>query len=364
MKKNLRNVLVLALGLMTTVSFAQDWNVDSRTRVNMHGENDMMLTEQRATIGTTWGGDSWGIHVSTDVNYRLADGTNGMRPLMVYEAYASTDLMGYATMTMGRMAMDYGSGAIIGSNQFGARQTVDAFVFDITNDMLDLTIAKQTGQLDEELETSTDWTLLNASKADGDWSANLLYLTGKDMLAGEEAGEETSMGIDLGYSMMGGSLDLAVSLNTSNDGTDDYDMTSYGATYNVNDNMSVSATQTTYGEKGFGFANFTNMGNGAAIGGDSWLTHGNIGYLDADDQDLAFGVNYDMGGISLGVTMHNISNNAEVAEGADEYERSASEFSLGYSINDNASLSLSKVSDNYGTDDDTDYMYLTISITP
>ena len=38
MKKNLRNVLVLALGLMTTVSFAQDWNVDSRTRIDMSGD--------------------------------------------------------------------------------------------------------------------------------------------------------------------------------------------------------------------------------------------------------------------------------------------------------------------------------------
>ena len=38
MKKNLRNVLALALGLITTVSFAQDWNVDSRTRIDMSGD--------------------------------------------------------------------------------------------------------------------------------------------------------------------------------------------------------------------------------------------------------------------------------------------------------------------------------------
>ena len=38
MKKNLRNVLALALGLITTVSFAQDWNVDSRTRIDMSDE--------------------------------------------------------------------------------------------------------------------------------------------------------------------------------------------------------------------------------------------------------------------------------------------------------------------------------------
>ena len=40
MKKNLRNVLALALGLITTVSFAQDWNVDSRTRIDMSDAND------------------------------------------------------------------------------------------------------------------------------------------------------------------------------------------------------------------------------------------------------------------------------------------------------------------------------------
>ena len=49
MKKNLRNILALALGLMTTVSFAQDWNVDSRTRIDMSGDMDKMSTSQRVT---------------------------------------------------------------------------------------------------------------------------------------------------------------------------------------------------------------------------------------------------------------------------------------------------------------------------
>ena len=73
MKKNLRNVLALALGLMTTVSFAQDWNVDSRTRMDMSEVNgeDYRLTTQRVTLGATWGGSDWGIHVSSDFNYDL-----------------------------------------------------------------------------------------------------------------------------------------------------------------------------------------------------------------------------------------------------------------------------------------------------
>ena len=53
MKKNLRNILAVALGLMTTVAFAQTWNADSRTRIDMSGDHDKMSTSQRATIGAT-----------------------------------------------------------------------------------------------------------------------------------------------------------------------------------------------------------------------------------------------------------------------------------------------------------------------
>ena len=41
----------------------------------------------------------------------------------IYEAYASTDLMGYASVTAGRQALDYGSGALMSSNQWGANRT-------------------------------------------------------------------------------------------------------------------------------------------------------------------------------------------------------------------------------------------------
>ena len=36
----------------------------------------------------------------------------------IYEAYASTDLFGMASMTVGRQALDYGSGALMSSNQW------------------------------------------------------------------------------------------------------------------------------------------------------------------------------------------------------------------------------------------------------
>ena len=44
MKKNLQTILVVALGLLTTVSYAQDWGIDSRTRIDMSGDGDEMST--------------------------------------------------------------------------------------------------------------------------------------------------------------------------------------------------------------------------------------------------------------------------------------------------------------------------------
>ena len=152
MKKNLRNVLALALGLMTTVSFAQDWNVDSRTRIDMSGDNDKMMTNQRATLGATWGGSNWGIHVSSDVDYLLGSGAASMG---IYEAHASADLFGMASVTAGRMALDYGSGALMSSRQWSAdRTTWDGMSFGLgLSDMADITVGYasfNSGGVDEE----------------------------------------------------------------------------------------------------------------------------------------------------------------------------------------------------------------------
>ena len=57
MKKNLRNILALSLGLMTTVAFAQDWGADSRTRSTCQVIT-IKSTDQRVTVGTTWGGST------------------------------------------------------------------------------------------------------------------------------------------------------------------------------------------------------------------------------------------------------------------------------------------------------------------
>ena len=64
-----------------------------------------------------------------------------------------------------------------------------------------------------------------------------------------------------------------------------------------------------------------------------------------------------MGEFNLGATMHTITN-----EDYDGWERNAMELSLGYSLNDNAGLSLKYVTDNYGGEEDTKYMWVTLNV--
>ena len=349
MKKNLRNVLALALGLMTTVSFAQDWNVDSRTRIDMSGDGDEMSTDQRATVGATWGGSNWGIHVSSELNYTLGSESEGFHA-DVYEAYASTDLMGFASLTAGRQALDYGSGAIMSSNQWGVdRTTWDGMTFGLNLDMADVTFgyASQSGASFDSTGARNMW--LNAAKGDGDWTANLLYTT-TTVGSGDAM---TAMGLDVTYNMMGGDLALDASYNTAKGwtGEDDEDMNSIGATYTVNENMSLNASRTAYGDGGFDMAG-TNMAGG-------WLGGGNMGYLGANDEDMAIGVTYNMGDFTLSAAMHKIGN-----ANNDDYERNVMDVSLGYTMSDNASLSYRMAQDNNGTDTDTKYNWITLTVTP
>ena len=359
MKKNLRNILVLAMGLMTTVSFAQDWNVDSRTRIDMSEANskavegDMMSTSQRATVGATWGGSDWSIHASSDVNYTFTDGTSGVLSAKVYEAYASTDLMGYASVTAGRQALDYGSGAIISSNQWGANRTSwDGFTFGLNLDMADVTLgyASSTDSISGE-NGSNSQMWLNAAKGEGDWNANLLYVSTTE----GAADAMTAMGLDLSYAMMGGDLNLNVSYNTADalDGSDkDMDMTMIGATYNVNESMSISGSQTTYGENGF------DVGS-ASMGG--YASSGSLGYLGADDVNMAIGGAYAMGDFTLGATMNMITNEGDGVTAIED--RDVMDISVGYTMSANANLSISMATDTQG-DAETKYMWITLNVMP
>jgi hypothetical protein len=84
---------------------------------------------------------------------------------------------------------------------------------------------------------------------------------------------------------------------------------------------------------------------------------GSLGYLGADDVNLAIVGAYAMGDFTLGATMNTISN-----EGSDD-DRDVLDISVGYTMNANANLSLSMATDTNG-DDETNYMWITLNVMP
>jgi hypothetical protein len=337
---------------MTTVAFAQDWGVDSRTRIDMSGDNDKMSTDQRVTLGATWGGSDWGIHVSSDVNYTLDKDANGDNDatMRIYEAYASTDLMGYASLTIGRQALNYGSGALLSSNDWAAsRTTWDGMTFGLNLDMADVTVGYH-AQTEDAVDAESNGSMwINAGGEFSGWNVNLVYMTKE--VDGESG--DAATGIDISGEVAGAGV--SASMNTDYEGDE---MRVIGLTYAVNDDMGVNVSQTVYGEEGnFNMAG-TNMDGGLDANGDNmagWMTTGNLGYLNAGDEMLSYGLTYKMAGIHLGATMHNVTSLAD-ANGV-EAERDITEISLGYSLNDNAGLSLSMVDDA-----ETKYMWLTLNV--
>ena len=330
MKKTLRNILALSLGLMTTIVSAQDWNADSRTRIDMSGDNDAMSTDQRVTLGTTWGGSDWGIHVSSDVNYTL--GSDDAASMSIYEAYASTDLMGYASLTAGRMAISNGSGALMSTRDWGTdRTTWEGMMFGLNLDMADITIGyhRQNGGDAAEEDAGNTW--INCAGEFSGWNVNLLYMT-------DEGNDDAATGIDISGEIAGAGV--SASMNTDFDGDE---MRVIGLSYAVNDDMGVNVSQTVYGDDG-GF----NMA-GTNMDGADW-SNGQMAYLNGGDEMLSYGLTYNMSGISLGATMHNVTS-------SDDSERDVTEISLGYSLGNNAGLSLSMADDN-----DAKYMWLTINV--
>ena len=316
---------------MTTVAFAQEWGVDSRTRMDMSEANGegYKSTDQRVTLGATWGGSDWGIHVSSDVNYTL--GNDDAASMSIYEAYASTDLMGYASLTAGRMAINNGSGALMSSNDWGTdRTTWEGMSFGLNLDMADVTIGYH-AQNDGTGGDDAGNMWINAGGEFSGWNVNVLYMT-------VEGNDDAATGIDISGEVAGAGI--SASMNTDFDGDE---MRVIGLTYAVNDDMGVHASQTVYGEDGGFNMNGTNMDG-------SWMTTGNMGYLNGGDEMLSYGLTYTMSGINLGATMHNVTS-------LDESERDVTEISLGYSLNDNAGLSVSMVDDA-----DTKYMWLTLNL--
>jgi hypothetical protein len=292
-----------------------------------------MVTDQRVTLGATWGGSDWGIHVSSDVDYMLGSGAASMG---IYEAYASANLMGMATMTAGRQALDYGSGALMSGNDWGSRTTWDGFSFDLgLSDMADITLGYASyngGGVDEEDAGNMHANIAGSMSG---WDVNVLYMTRTES-------DDAATGIDISGGLMGATV--SASMNSDWEGDE---MTSYGLSYSVNDDLSVSVNSTSYSEEGDFNMVGTNMDG-------SWMATGNMGYLGAGDEDLSYGLSYNLGGISLGATIHNITDATD-----DTYEREVTEVNIGYSLGDNAGLGI-----RYATDDDSKYTWVTLTVTP
>jgi len=176
---------------------------------------------------------------------------------------------------------------------------------------------------------------VNAAGEFSGWNVNVLYMT-------DEASDNAATGIDISGEVMGAGI--SASMNTDfNENT----MRVIGLSYAVNDDMGVNVSQTTYSDEGaFNMAG-TNMDG-------SWMTTGGMGYLGAGDEDLAFGLTYNMAGISMGATMHKVTNTVN-----DDFERAVTEINLGYALGDNAALGV-----RYATDEDDKYTWLTLTVTP
>ena len=369
MTKVLRNVLVIGLGLLTTVSYAQSIDVESRTRIDMSndfGGDDKMLTDQRVTTSVSFGGSNWGIYMSNDFNYTLGagGGVYGAADPMasIYEAYASTDLMGFANMTIGRQALSYGSGALMSTNDWGSNRTTwDGAKFDFNLDAVSLSLGYANTNLGLPESDDNNRTWANIGGNFSGFDVNVLYMS-QELPAAGMLDAETATGIDISGEIAG--ANIMASLNSD---FSENTMTMLGLTYAVNDDMSINVSQTMYDEENDGhfYMVGTNMDSYDAATDSymSWSRTGNIGYLDAGMQDLTIGLSYDMGAISLGASMHTITaeDNAEYGE---DWERQATEINLGYNFNDNASLGLSLISDDMGTDADATFTYVTLTITP
>ena len=129
--------------------------------------------------------------------------------------------------------------------------------------------------------------------------------------------------------------------------------------------ISISAAT----DDGAGNMSSFNM-RGTDMSGADW-SNGQLGYLGANDEDLSYGLSYNMGGISLSATMHNITNAKN-----ENHERSVTQVGIGYALGSNANLGISYATDateavaadanGLGASDATDnkYTWVTLTVTP
>lgn len=333
MKKNLRIVLALTLGLATT-AHAQDWSVDSRTRVN--STEDATSTEQRVRTAVDFGGEKVSAHVEFNTAATLGKYAADELNFDVRQAYATTNVMDFASLTAGRMALDFGNGRIMGTrdwDQYDLRSTFDGFLVGINNDFADLHVGYATSK-DTTHATFTNGyegttMFINAARDMDNMSFNLFYMSSKDDI---NSVDNTAMGLDASYAM-GNGVNLTLGYYTMDDGTHEMDLTSLGAHYEVNDGLAVHAGYDMYGEHGF----YSSTGSFGDMQGSGMMYSS---FEDFEGTDMSFGGSYAMGDFMLGATMHNVKSEDEAVEYA------VTDISLGYTLSDNSSVKV-----NYATSD-------------
>ena len=368
MKKNLQLALALVLGIATTAS-AQDWSVDSRSRVDMSGDNSQFLTDQQIRVGTSFGGDNWGVNVSTDVNYRLSDGSNNVETGLnatMHEAYASTNLMGYTTLTVGRQALEFGDGTIVGANNWGKRaQTRDGFTAGF--EMNDVNLMVIGGTLNTGFEETSPMYVeasyfgANATGTMSNVSFDATYVSQSSDVSGV-ATENTFLGVNAMMETMGAAITVSYNSVDGTDAEGDNTMMMAHVSYPVSDDLTLHGSVTQYGDDGFKLDG-SNTGYNSDVA-NSWLSHGNMGFLDAKDQDLSIGGSYAMGDFSIGASMHMITNDEDIMADGSDWERNVTELNFGYSINDNSSFSIKYATDDnrLNTETEETFMWATLKI--
>ena len=314
MKKNLQKVLILALGLTTTIASAQ-WSANSTTWVD-NTNSDARTAVTRITAGF----DMSGVHVSSDY-YATMDATETIQyNANVYEAYVSTDVMGYGTLTLGRQDLSFGSGALIGSNNWGPKRYItDGANFAASFSGFDINAGTLGG-----INQSSNY--INAAGSFSGVSVNVLMIDNYDV---------KSHGYDFGYSMMDGALNLSYSMNDDGQGSE---MTHMGASYQVFDNMSAHASMRAYS----GEYNADNSPKTFTAANSAWndgLSAGVLPHFNNGAEILSYGINYDLGDISLSYTMHTVSDDENVnLDGTDIADLDLTDMSVSYKLNDNTSL--------------------------
>ena len=348
MKKNLRIVLMLTLGLATTVS-AQDWSVDSRTRVN--STEDATSTDQRVRTAVDFGGDAVSAHVELNSAATLGSIADQDFSLSVREAYATTDVMGFASLTAGRMALNFGSGRILGDNDWvqGNGNTWDGFLVGINNDFADVHVGYAATDLTSMDTLRFDGTTMyaNIGKEMGAMAFNLLYVNTQNegaFTARPDVYEErTSMGLDASYTMDNG-ISLSLGYYTSETDDVEMDLTALGAKYAVSDDLTVHAGYDMYGENGF----YLESGSFGDMYG-SGMNYSNFNATRGECSDMSIGGSYSMGDLMIGATYHSITPETD---GAFE-DITVMDLSVGYTLTDNSSISLNYASTDESGDDDT-----------